>query len=72
MLFRIARDAGVDVRLGCNVKSVNPHTPSVTLSSGEVIRGDMVVGADGSQSFVRDVVLDYQEPGIPRGTAVYM
>lgn len=72
MLFRIARDAGVEVRLGCNVESVNAYTPSVTLDSGEVVRADLVVGADGDQSFVRDVVLEYHEPSIPKGTAVYM
>ena len=72
MLFRLALKAGVDVRLGCNVKSVDAYTPSVTLDSGEVVRGDMVVGADGDQSFVRDIVLDYHDPGIPKGVAMYM
>jgi 2-polyprenyl-6-methoxyphenol hydroxylase-like FAD-dependent oxidoreductase len=71
-LFRLAQDAGVEIRLGCRVTSVNPYRPSVTLDSGEIVQGDMVVGADGDQSYVRDVVLDYHEPGVPRDTAVYM
>lgn len=72
MLFRIAQDAGVEIRLGCLVMSVNPYMPSVTLDSGEVVRGDIVVGADGGQSYVRSVVFDYYDPGVPKGTAVYM
>jgi 2-polyprenyl-6-methoxyphenol hydroxylase-like FAD-dependent oxidoreductase len=72
MLLRLARNANVEIRFGCDVKSVDAYTPSVTLASGEVIRGDMVVGADGDQSYIRDVVLDYHEPGIPKGTAVYV
>ncbi|KAF8590084.1 FAD/NAD(P)-binding domain-containing protein [Ramaria rubella] len=72
MMFRLAEEAGVTIRLGCKVTSVDPREASVTLSSGEVIRGDLVVGADGDQSYVRDVVLERHDPGVSKGTAVFV
>ena len=38
--------------------------PSITLASGEVIEADVVIGADGPNSFVRETVLgEDNEPG---------
>jgi salicylate hydroxylase len=60
-------DHGVPVtlRLKSTVVAVNPGGPpgeggrraSVTLSSGEVLEGDVIIGADGVKSFVQSVVL---------------
>ncbi|KIJ35748.1 hypothetical protein M422DRAFT_108987, partial [Sphaerobolus stellatus SS14] len=72
LLLKLARESGVKIRLGCKVTSINPETPSVTLASGEVIRGDVVVGADGDRSVVRDTVLGYHDAGIHRGFGVFV
>ena len=37
----------VNLRLGCDAQSVDFESPSVTLNTGEIIKGDVVVGADG-------------------------
>lgn len=47
MLYQAALDKGATIRLGCQVVSVDEQTPSVTLKSGEVVHGDVIIGADG-------------------------
>jgi salicylate hydroxylase len=54
------------------VTSIDPEVASATLSSGEVISGDIVIGADGVESMVRDLVLGHHDDGVPTGTAVYV
>ena len=43
------------VRTNSRVVKVDPDQPSIELASGEVIKSDLVVGADGVHSRVRDV-----------------
>ncbi|KAH6897968.1 hypothetical protein BKA70DRAFT_1437890 [Coprinopsis sp. MPI-PUGE-AT-0042] len=50
---------------------IDPSTPSVTLSSGEVFKGDLLVGADGLHSRVRDTVVGHKDDPIPTGDAAY-
>ncbi len=38
----------------------DPDAPSITLASGEVIEGDIVVGADGIHSVASEAVLGYR------------
>ena len=54
--------------VGCNP---DPASPSVTLKSGEVIRGDLIVGADGVKSYIQQVVLGKPHPVELTGDAVY-
>jgi 2-polyprenyl-6-methoxyphenol hydroxylase-like FAD-dependent oxidoreductase len=42
-----ARRLGAKISLDCDVISVDTKIPSVTLSSGQVYKADVVVGADG-------------------------
>lgn len=49
-LFLEAINAGVEVRFACRVRHINETGPSVTLTSGEQIEGDLIIGADGKQS----------------------
>ncbi|KAF8510993.1 FAD/NAD(P)-binding domain-containing protein [Hysterangium stoloniferum] len=72
LLFDLTRDAGVDIRLGCKVSKIDPVAPSVMLETGEIIYGDIVIGADGDQSIVRDVVLEEHVPGVSKGMAVFI
>ena len=61
------------LRLNATVVDVDPHpeTPSVTLASGEVVRGDLVVGADGIKSLTQRVVQGYTQPAELSGDAAY-
>ncbi|KAL5531773.1 hypothetical protein ACEPAF_5335 [Sanghuangporus sanghuang] len=64
----------VKLRLNSTVETVDP-TPkpqvSVTLTSGEVISGDIIIGADGVKSIVRTVVLGRPDKAEPTGDAAY-
>lgn len=48
VLYEAAIENGVNIRLGCPVASIDDTTASVTLKSGEVVQGDLIIGADGS------------------------
>ncbi|KAI0653464.1 FAD/NAD(P)-binding domain-containing protein [Cubamyces menziesii] len=61
----------MDLRLKSTVVGVDPDAPSVTLATGEVIYGDLIVGADGIKSTIQRVVLGHTNPAEPTGDAVY-
>lgn len=53
-LFRqFATKYGAEVLEGVNVVSINQDQPSVLIESGETITADLIIGADGSGSLVR-------------------
>ncbi|KAI6025734.1 hypothetical protein F5J12DRAFT_903881 [Pisolithus orientalis] len=56
LLLRAAKEAGVDVRLGANVTSIDGDDCSVRLSGGDVLRADVVISAVGISSDLRTVV----------------
>lgn len=47
VLHQTALAAGCELRLGAKVVSVDEDAPAVTLASGEEVRGDLVIVADG-------------------------
>ncbi|TFK49266.1 FAD/NAD(P)-binding domain-containing protein [Heliocybe sulcata] len=56
-LHDLAIEAGATIRYGCEVVSIDPYRVSATLSSGETIRADLMIGADGLSSLVRRSVV---------------
>ncbi|KAJ6610642.1 hypothetical protein B0H10DRAFT_406072 [Mycena sp. CBHHK59/15] len=58
--------------LDSRVVSVDPKLAQVTLANGNVVRGDLIIGADGIKSVVRDTVVGgpARSP-IPTGDAAY-
>lgn len=69
MVYQLATASGARVDFGVGVQSVAPGdpAPSVTLSTGEVLTADIVIGADGPASIVRPVVLDREDDAKPAG-----
>ncbi|KAF6838665.1 ABC transporter [Colletotrichum musicola] len=65
------QDCSVVVRTGCVVKDCDPDAGNVTLESGEVVAGDLVVGSDGIKSAIRKSVLGKKAPAIPTGLSAY-
>jgi salicylate hydroxylase len=53
----------VEIRLGAGVVRVSDDGSGVVLESGEEVRGDLVVGADGVHSVVREYVVAGEELG---------
>lgn len=53
MLYEFAVMYGAEIRLGAQVSSIDPQTCSITLHSGEVVKGDVIVGADGVDGLAR-------------------
>ena len=59
------------VRLRAQVVGVDAERGAVRLASGEVVEGDLVVGADGVKSMVQRVVLGHANPARATGDACY-
>lgn len=51
LLYESAVELGVEVRLSSRIRSIDESTPSITLVTGDIIEGDVVVGADGKCGF---------------------
>jgi 2-polyprenyl-6-methoxyphenol hydroxylase-like FAD-dependent oxidoreductase len=58
ILFNIAVQEGVEFRFNATVIEADPSSVSVVLESGEVLGVDVIVGADGCDSLLRQVVTD--------------
>ncbi|CEL54331.1 3-hydroxybenzoate 6-hydroxylase 1 OS=Pseudomonas alcaligenes GN=xlnD PE=1 SV=1 [Rhizoctonia solani AG-1 IB] len=71
MLYELVDQTGVKVRLASTVKSINPSAPSVTLFNGETIHCDLLIGADGVKSMIREVVVGGPDRPRPTGDAAY-
>ncbi|KZT70824.1 FAD/NAD(P)-binding domain-containing protein [Daedalea quercina L-15889] len=76
LLYKLATKAGVRVDLNTEVISVHQGSggvpnPSVSLSTGEVITADFLIGADGPRSVVRRVVLGREDIVEPSCLTVY-
>ena len=56
MLYELAIESGARVDFKSEVVSVDPHSPSVGLSSGEKIETDIVLGTDGGESLIRTLL----------------
>ncbi|KAI0793854.1 FAD/NAD(P)-binding domain-containing protein [Fomes fomentarius] len=76
LLYKLATDAGATVHTNSRVKSVHQGTtrasrPRVVLATGQVMTADILIGADGYKSMVREVVLDEDDCPRPGGMTLY-
>ncbi|KAK5394843.1 hypothetical protein LTR07_006600 [Exophiala xenobiotica] len=64
---------GADLRKNSEVVDGNfsPPNPYVLLQTGEKVEGDVIIGADGLWSFIRDMVLEKPSPPEPTGDLAY-
>ncbi|KAG5929201.1 hypothetical protein E4U42_006861 [Claviceps africana] len=70
LLLDEARQAGVIVKSGCEVRQVDFSAPSVTLASGDIHKADVVVGSDGVHSRTRSL-MHPSVRAIPTGEYAY-
>lgn len=61
----------VIIRVSSHVTKCDCDAGVVTLQSGEQLRGDLVIGADGIHSVIRDFVLDQHIVPRPTGLSAY-
>lgn len=57
VLYQNAVEAGVDFRFGLRVIEVDEEKPSVTLEDGSEVSADLIIGADGANSIVRQKIM---------------
>lgn len=58
MLYNLAVKEGVEFRFNSTIVDADNIRVSVTLDSEEVLYGDVIIGADGFDSLLRQVVTD--------------
>ncbi|KAG8732332.1 hypothetical protein FRC10_000980 [Ceratobasidium sp. 414] len=61
----------ITLRLNSLVTSVDPDAPSIALKFGEVFNCDLVIGADGVKSCIREMVVGHVDRPIDVGDAAY-
>ncbi|KAF2478268.1 putative salicylate hydroxylase [Lindgomyces ingoldianus] len=66
-----AKRLGVRIRLGAHVGSVDFEKAAVTLEDGDVVSGDVVIGADGLWSTIREQLLTHPSPPLETGDLAY-
>lgn len=70
LLYTLAAP-NLTLKLNSHVKSVDPSGPSCILTSGEVLDCDLIIGADGVKSVIRDHVLGAETKLVSIGDAAY-
>jgi len=70
MLLETARELGAETRTNAEVIEVAEDCRSVRLASGEVLKADIIVGADGSHGICRAILLP-QDPPKPTGLMLF-
>ncbi len=73
LLHSLATSAGARISFGTSVASVRlcDSKPSATLSTGEVLYTDIIIGADGPASTVRQAVLGHECFTEPAGYTMF-
>ncbi|KAJ7499867.1 FAD/NAD(P)-binding domain-containing protein [Mycena latifolia] len=61
----------VEIRLGSKVVACDTEEGTITLDSGEVVRADIVLGADGVNSVIRTEILGSEVPAAPSGWSCF-
>ncbi|KAJ7777981.1 hypothetical protein DFH07DRAFT_796882 [Mycena maculata] len=70
MLFKLASPY-MTLFLNSRVVSLDPNLVEVTLESGRTFRADVILGADGVKSMIREVVVGGPDKPISTGDAAY-
>lgn len=65
LLYKAAVEMGVEYRMNCRVDSVDDESITVRLVTGEKYTADIIIGADGIRSRVRDTCVVTEEQILP-------
>ncbi|KAG2145125.1 hypothetical protein DEU56DRAFT_788922 [Suillus clintonianus] len=72
MLYREAIAAGARISFNTPVAKVHANPPRVQLQDGTVLKADMIIGADGPRSTVREAVVGWPSEEVPEGHSAYV
>lgn len=76
VMYKLAIDVcTVTNFVATTVTLIDPFPPATTLSTGETVRGGLLIAADGYRSLACDAIEQDHEgmdAGTPSGTAVYL
>ncbi|KAH7918716.1 FAD/NAD(P)-binding domain-containing protein [Leucogyrophana mollusca] len=72
ILYEAAISAGAQISYNKVVVRALANPPRVQLLSGEELYADLIIGADGPQSVVRESIEGRREDGTPEGHSVYV
>ncbi|KAF9490643.1 FAD/NAD(P)-binding domain-containing protein [Pleurotus eryngii] len=70
LLLELARPF-MSLSTNSRVVSADPGVPAVTLESGAVIHADLIIGADGVKSTIREIVVGGPDKPVATGDAAY-
>lgn len=70
-LKQAALESGAEIRTASKVASVDAEAGKITLASGDELKADLIIGADGIRSAVRTAVLGHEEPALPTGLSAF-
>jgi salicylate hydroxylase len=70
MLLETARELGAETRTNAEVVKVAEDCRSLRLASGEVLKADVIIGADGGHGICRAILLP-QDPPKPTGLTLF-
>lgn len=69
--IQAVKDAGIEIRMGCEVVAYDESKPSVIFADGTEETADIVVGADGIKSRARELVLGFEDAPKSSGYSCY-
>ncbi|KAK4044093.1 zeaxanthin epoxidase [Parachaetomium inaequale] len=61
----------VEIRTASRVTACDPDEGTVTIDGGETLDADIIIGADGIHSAVREAVVGEPREAVPTGTSAY-
>lgn len=71
VLYDLAIAHGAEIRYKAEVKQIDTYECEVSLSSGEVLSADVIIGADGERGMCRRMVLGRAERIAPTGVTLF-
>ncbi|KAH9918837.1 FAD/NAD-P-binding domain-containing protein [Fomitopsis serialis] len=71
ILHEAAASQGAEIRYNAQVVDIEPEDGEVKLASGEIMRADLIIGADGERGMCRRMVLGREERIQPSGMVLF-
>ena len=71
ILYTAALELGANIRTSYKVTEVEPYEHQVLLADGEVVKGDVMIGADGPMGLCKEAVTGHKTTPWPMNISFY-